>query len=39
MASINKDISEAIVSESGVQSAMVDVYTPGATAGIMVEFV
>ena len=29
---------EAIVSESGVQTGLVNVYVQGATAGIMIEF-
>ncbi|MEN8228050.1 MAG: YjbQ family protein [Bacteroidota bacterium] len=30
---------EAIVSESGVQSGLVNVYVQGATAGIMIQFI
>lgn len=30
---------EAIVSESGVQTGMVNVYVQGATAGIMILFI
>ena len=30
---------EAIVSESGVQTGMVNVYAQGATAGIMILFI
>jgi thiamine phosphate synthase YjbQ (UPF0047 family) len=29
---------EAIVSESGVQTGLVNVYVQGATAGIMIQF-
>ena len=29
---------EAIVSESGIQTGMVNVYVQGATAGIMIQF-
>ncbi len=29
---------EAIVSESGIQTGLVNVYVQGATAGIMIEF-